>query len=349
MSLSLEPLSVSALCSNSLSIVKEKALAHRIRLDNACAPGLPDIAADARKVKQIIYNLLSNAIKFTGEGGKVILQARRVSVLSPPETGEYFPPLISDTDYLEIAVEDSGIGIAANDMHKLFEPFVQLDSAISKEYEGTGLGLAMVKRLTELHGGALGVESTLGRGSRFSIWLPYRQPSEPAIIAAPDRKDAAAKAVVKEARARTERAATQVLVIDDDPTAARILTAHLEKENIAVDVVYGGKEGIVAARNGRPGLVILDLLMPDVSGFEVVKALKADAATVNIPIVVMTSKILTVADRAVLQGQVAAVVEKSAFKPDIFIGQIRELLHLTSGKNIGQYVAVADTESSLRE
>jgi len=184
MTLDLEPVQVSSLLAESLSIVREKAAAHRIRMDMVAVEALGSIEADARKVKQIVYNLLSNAVKFTAEGGEVVLRAGRVARaevghLSGSGTGRTFPLADSPfATFLEISVTDSGIGIAAEALEQLFRPFSQIDSGLARKFEGTGLGLAMVKLLAELHGGTVGVASAVGEGSCFTIWLPLRLPEE---------------------------------------------------------------------------------------------------------------------------------------------------------------------------
>ncbi|MES2071655.1 MAG: response regulator [Pseudomonadota bacterium] len=486
MTLDMEGLSIAALCTNSLSIVKERALTHRVQLEGKFDPDLPEIVADPRKVKQIVYNLLSNAIKFTAEGGKVSLDLRRAFQPVAPAAGTYFGAAIPAADYLEIVVSDTGIGINAKDMPSLFEPFVQLDSALSKQYEGTGLGLAMVRRLVELHGGALAVQSTLGEGSRFSVWLPYRRVADmpiadalaagavPVLSGVADDSvaafssnsrslpqagvrekrrcrvliveddDQAAQALrlqleaagiqvmraitgeqaletaltdppdaitldimlpgmdgwdvlarlkgapqlahipvlivsiladtgkgvslgatqvlqkpvsrqdLAEAFARIgiqtgPRKTARILVVDDDPKAVRIICTHLEQDGFSVECAYSGYEGIAAARIGRPDAVILDLVMPELSGFEVVEALKADTATVNIPIIVMTSKMLTLADRAVLNGHIATIIEKSAFRPEMLTNEIHRLLQMTIPKEHLTQPAGVATVSSERE
>ena len=149
MTLELENISLDILLKNSLTILKEKALDNQIRVTLDTDSGMHEICADPRKLKQIVYNLLSNAIKFTPNGGMVKLSAHRVD------------------DMLEIAVTDSGIGISAQDQARLFQPFIQIDSKLSRQYQGTGLGLVMIKRLAELHGGSVGVASNVGEGSRF--------------------------------------------------------------------------------------------------------------------------------------------------------------------------------------
>jgi len=176
MELELEPTDMNALLEASLSVLHEKALANRLQLQLE-ADQVGWIMADQRKTRQIVYNLLSNAVKFTAAGGMVTVCLRKIErVRLPAELrGHVFviaAPEVSH--YLALGVADTGIGISQEGMARLFRPFVQLDSGLARKYEGTGLGLALVKQLVELHQGMLSVKSEPGIGSEFTVWLPYR-------------------------------------------------------------------------------------------------------------------------------------------------------------------------------
>ena len=180
MTLELEATELYSLLANSLSIVKEKAAAHRISLELAASDdlGLPQL--DSRRTKQIIYNLLSNAVKFSADGSRVVLSARRVPRSAVGQLDGAWPVhgfALADSPYsefVEICVSDHGIGISTQNMTKLFRAFSQIDSSLARKFEGTGLDLAMVRQLTELHGGAVAVASAEGEGARFAVWLPLR-------------------------------------------------------------------------------------------------------------------------------------------------------------------------------
>lgn len=145
----------------SITMLREKAAKHNINLTLEITPREDiKINADLKKLKQIVYNLLSNAVKFTHDGGSA-----RVMVKRKDEPSE-----------IEIAVEDTGIGIKSEDMAKLFKEFSQIESIYTRQYEGTGLGLALTKRLVELHGGRIGAESEFGKGSRFIFTIPLKPP-----------------------------------------------------------------------------------------------------------------------------------------------------------------------------
>lgn len=183
------------LAASGMAIMREQASARGIRLVQTISPEIKGLWLDPRKTRQIIFNLLSNAVKFTPDGGEVRLGMRLVprSMVDAQKAGEYqrlfaLPPS-SFLEFLEIAVIDTGLGIAQADLYRLFQPFTQVDASRSRSYEGTGLGLVMVRRLVELQDGALLVESTPGKGSRFTVWLPLRdpEPSGQLPIALPDK------------------------------------------------------------------------------------------------------------------------------------------------------------------
>ena len=447
MTLDLESVEVSSLFVNSLSIIREKASARRIHLVFEAAAELGSFQADMRKVKQIAYNLLSNAVKFTHEDGTVTLTARRVpraevGRLSGAQTGRSFPLADSDfAEFLEISVADTGIGISPEGLQQLFKPFSQIDSGLARKYEGTGLGLAMVKLLAELHGGAVAVDSAVGRGSRFSVWLPFRAaeegvltsvrvPAAPFIEARPgvrtalvvenDLKSADLIRVQLEAEGfevvhaasaeaalllaeqqplslitldvllpnmdgwellgrlkqvpacarvpvviisivadrnkgfalgaagvmqkpisrqqlydslvqlgltpRSNGGGLKVLVVDDDPTAVELIAVRMLDLASTVLRAYGGREAIELARRELPDLIVLDLMMPDVSGFEVVEALNQNRATARIPILVVTAAHSTSEELNRLNCSVSAIMEKGQFDRHQFAAAIRRAM-----------------------
>lgn len=194
MTLDLEPVNVAGLLQTSLNVIQEKADKQRINLKLDLPIDAGQVMADARKVKQIVYNLLSNAVKFTPQGGEIRVSSRAVrrdDLNLPAREGEgarQLPLPVSEfSNFLEIKVCDSGIGIATADLPRLFQAFLQLDSSLSRASQGTGLGLALVSRLAELHGGTVAVTSTPGRGSCFLVWLPWRDVAEESKPTPPSR------------------------------------------------------------------------------------------------------------------------------------------------------------------
>jgi PAS domain S-box-containing protein len=230
------------------------------RFEVEMAPDLGSMRTDSTKLRQILLNLLSNAAKFT-EAGAVRLEARR---------GE-------GTDmgqYLQFRVSDSGIGIAPEKLKQIFEPFTQAGRAVSQKFGGTGLGLALSRRFAYMMGGDIEVESELGKGSTFTVRVP--------IFFAPRRGSSA------EAGKEESRSGVQVLVIDDDLNTRDLLARSLAREGYSSAVAASGDEGLRLARELRPQLIILDVLMPDMDGWSVLASLKADAELCAIPVVVVS-------------------------------------------------------------
>ena len=421
------------LLEGSLVMVKERALAHGIILSLDIADDIDTLTGDERKVKQILFNLLSNAVKFTPDGGKVGITATRADAL------------------VQVAVWDTGVGIAADDQQRIFEAFQQVGQGLAGKTEGTGLGLPLAKRFVELHGGTIWVESTLGHGSTFTFTLPVvgttshvplptvqedtaldqERVVEPAsagplvlvveddsrgadllriylseagytvdvardgaeglekirrltpgavvldillpkldgwafltqvkadpltrevpiiIVSIIDQKgkgfalgaaDYLIKPVQKDDLLRTLRAFSlatkvqtapvQILAIDDDPRAVELLAAVLEPEGFHVLRAYGGEAGIEVARAAQPDLIILDLLMPEVNGFEVLDRLAQSSVTRRLPVILFTLKQLTAEEQQRVHGRIASLAQKEAFNPKEFVELVKEALQRTLG------------------
>ncbi|MBF0554248.1 MAG: PAS domain S-box protein [Nitrospirae bacterium] len=431
MSLDLDRLDIPYMLENSLSIVKEKAHAHNIAIRLNVQESVGHMFADARKFKQIVYNLLSNAVKFTPANGTVTCNAGVITV--------------DDRRFLEISVTDTGIGMSQEGMKKLFRPFEQIDGSLSRKYEGTGLGLAMVKRLVELHGGTIGVESEEDKGSKFTFKIPYREDvlgeeppqmnhtaeeglesppkeiKEPLVLIVEDdpksaelisiqlgsegyrtiRATSAAEGLalaaqeipelitldimlpdmngldflknIKESEATRHipvliismmndkskgfslgasnvlqkpvskdeliEAVRQigivpeyltrqlrVLVVDDDPKAVEIVYLYLQNENCEIFRAYGGQEAVDTARRELPDLILLDLMMPEVTGFDVVRCLKEMPETASIHIIILTSKVITEEDRKALNSNVLKIVNKGHFDKTDMIAEARRAM-----------------------
>jgi PAS domain S-box-containing protein len=449
MALDLEPVDLRSLLAGSLGIVRDKAAAQRIRLELDSDETLGEQQLDVRKTKQILYNLLSNAVKFSSPGGLVTLGARRVSRSTVGSLDGDWPvqgfPLADSgyQEFVEIQVSDQGIGVPAGSMGKLGQAFTQIDSSLARRFEGTGLGLAMVKQLVELHGGTVAVASFEGKGTRVAAWLPVRSaidgPGERstanALAAAPMERFAlviesderavdlvrllleaegftvlnapntdialelagrqalslitldvqlpgldgwaclqrirdtvslaqvpvviiagaadknlplagGASAVLQKPISRAQLKSSlarlglhpagehtyTVLVVDDDPKAVEVIAAFLPAPAYTVVRAYGGLEAIALAKSHHPELILLDLMMPEVNGFDVVSALRSDPATERIPILVVTAKRITGADRETLnfdRGNLINIVQKAGFNRSGFIDEVRRALQST--------------------
>jgi len=291
MTLDLESVSVSSLLMNSLSIVRGKAVARHLRLAiDGAEDDLGSFQADARKVKQIAYNLLSNAVKFTVEGGEVTLRASRVprsevGRLLGARPGRTFPLAESKfKEFLAISVTDTGIGISPEGLEQLFKPFSQIDSGLARKYEGTGLGLAMVKLLAELHGGVVAVESSVGEGSCFSVWLPLRAAEEGILTSI---KVPATPFVDASAGPRT------VLVVEDDLKSADLIRLQLEAEGFKVLHAASAEAALALAVQQPLSLITLDILLPTMDGWDFLAHLKKVPSLGRIPVLVIS----IVADR----------------------------------------------------
>ncbi|HEY0776446.1 MAG TPA: PAS domain S-box protein, partial [Gemmatirosa sp.] len=338
MLLDLAPMQVSSLFVNSLSVVMGKAATRRVQLEMDVASDLGSIWADGRKVKQIVYNLLSNAVKFSAERGTVTLRAGRVSRadagrLSGTWTGRTFPlPESAFEEFLQISVTDAGIGISPEDLELLFRPFSQIDSGLARKFEGTGLGLAMVKLLTELHGGAVAVESAVGEGSRFTVWLPLRPPETPA------PKAEAPSAEPPPSEAPGSRTA---LVIEHDEQSAALIRVQLEAQGLTVLHAVTADEALRLAT--RPlSLITLDVMLPDTDGWELLGRLKQLPALRHIPLVLIS--ILADRSRGFALGA-AAVMQKPISREEL--GDALADLGLAGGT--GRRVLVVDDDAKAVE
>jgi signal transduction histidine kinase/CheY-like chemotaxis protein len=449
MLLDLDPVEMESLLGNSLSIVKGQAVLRHIRLDLEMPAPLGSIDVDGRKVKQIVYNLLSNAVKFSADNGAVTLRAERVGrddvgVLSSEWAHRVFPlPDSEFQTFLRISVTDEAMGMAPESLQHLFKPFSQVDSGLARHFEGTGLGLAMVKLLADLHGGSVAVESAVGKGSRFTVWIPMRTvrdaesvmaesimptpvdevadptpaPGRIALVVEKDLRSAelirvqleaegfsvvhahsaeeamaiahreslalitldimmrdvngwsfleelkrtpevsavpviivstladrtrgfalGAAAVMQSPVSRQELYDTlvalglsprsgdgmiRVLIVDDDPKAVELIAVRIRGMASDVYRAYNGQEAVEIATREIPDLIVLDLMMPGMDGFQVVEALNAHPETAAIPVVVVTAAETTAAERERLKGFVTAVIGKAGFDSTRFMDEVR--------------------------
>jgi CheY-like chemotaxis protein/anti-sigma regulatory factor (Ser/Thr protein kinase) len=233
------------------------------RLALECPPAIGAVHGDQLRVRQVLLNLLSNACKFT-ERGVVTLSFARESA--------------DGRDGVAMTVADSGIGMTPEQIAKLFSEFTQADASTTRRYGGTGLGLAISKRLVEMMCGTIGVESAPGKGSRFKVWLPASRQSVVASLAR------AAPPAVKPASAD----GATVLVIDDDADSRDMMRRFLAREGFDTVTAADGAEGLRLARQITPKLITLDVVMPRMDGWAVLKELQADPALAPIPVVMLS-------------------------------------------------------------
>ena len=216
-------------------------------------PDLPNVLADPARVVQILTNLVANACQYTPTGGEVVVSAR------------------AHGDEVHISVHDTGIGVSPADQEKIFDRFFRADDPLVQEVSGTGLGLPIVKSLTEMHGGRIWVESEPGEGSTFTFTLP---------VAKIKRKP--------RPREKTEQAPTKVLIVEDDADVARLIQLHLTGNEREVLIARRGDEALAMAQRERPDLITLDILLPDADGFAILEELKSNPVTRDIPVVIVS-------------------------------------------------------------
>jgi len=261
--LDIGPVPVESVCQASLQLIKQAAHKQRLTVSFQLDSAVTTIQADMRRLKQILVNLLSNAVKFTAPGGTIGLEV----------AGD------AERNVVTFTVWDTGIGIAPDDLVRLFQPFVQLDSRLARQYEGTGLGLSLVGRMVELHGGSMTVTSEPNTGSRFVVALPWQAPEaiDSDAIEAPHILDTQHGIAVHRA-----------LIIEDSPSAAEQLTRYLHELDVETIAHPQGNGSVALAREIRPEVIFLDILLPTSSGWEVLAQLKDDPQTRDIPVVIVS-------------------------------------------------------------
>ena len=256
---------------NGLTMIRERAGNHGIDLSLDVDPALDLIEADERKVKQVVFNLLSNAVKFTPDGGQVDVSARIVD------------------GGVQVAVRDSGIGIAPEDQAHLFEEFRQVGQS-ERRQEGTGLGLALVKRFVELHGGLITLESEVGAGSTFTFTLPNALANSalegPPVTPLPTTGSSIPLADTPSWQPNGRQ--PTVLVVEDDPRSVDLLQLYLSTDGFDVAVARDGATGLELARRLRPSCIVLDIVLPQLDGWDVLAHAKQDPSIQDIPIVVVS-------------------------------------------------------------
>ena len=271
MELDLGPVSVKSVCEASLRLVKQLAHKKQLQVSHNVDESLTTLIADERRLKQVLVNLLSNAIKFTPENGRIGLDVK----------GD------AEQQIVHFTVWDTGIGIPPADMARLFQPFVQLDSKLSRQYAGTGLGLSLVSRMTEMHGGGVTVESETGQGSRFRVSFPWTEPAETGIVvseASPKEPDHPAGIVRKPGVEQP-----LILLADDNEDNINLILDYLQTQSYDIVVARNGQEAIDRAKEDRPDLILMDIQMPGMDGMEATRRLRTDGSLATVPIIAVTA------------------------------------------------------------
>jgi CheY-like chemotaxis protein/anti-sigma regulatory factor (Ser/Thr protein kinase) len=294
LNLQLETLNLREIVESTLALVERDAQRRGIVVSQEIIEGAAQVMGDATRVKQILTNMLSNAVKYNSDGGRLHITARP-----------------SQRDLVEIIVTDTGLGMTPEQLSQLFQPFNRLGRERS-QLEGTGIGLVISRRLAELMGGTLRAISTAGEGSSFIFSLPRAETTPVAVV--PQMP----------APAAIDYHQRVVHYVEDNETNVEVMRGILARRpQVRLDVSVTGLDGLATIRTRRPDLILLDMHLPDIDGMELLRHLKADNGTADIPVVVVSADALA--------SQIDAAISAGA------------QTYLTKPVSVSQLLAVVDS------
>jgi signal transduction histidine kinase/DNA-binding response OmpR family regulator len=293
------------------AILRTTAAEKQVRVEIAVDPTIGRVVLDPARLKQVLYNYLSNALKFTPAGGLVTVRAM-------PEGPEFF----------RIEVDDTGAGIMAEDLRRLFVEFQQLDAGAAKKHAGTGLGLALTKRIVEAQGGTVGVRSTPGTGSVFHAVLPRRMKGELPAVSRP---------VVT-----VNAGGPNILVVEDNATDEALIVKALTTAGYSVQTATTGAQALVKLREADFDAITLDLLLPDMSGVDLLARMRSESRTADVPVVVLT----VVAEKGAVAGFRVTDVLAKPLDVEALLAALRQAG--VSPERRGAVLVVDDDESCLK-
>lgn len=271
--LALAETAVAQVCRDSIRMVSQTALHKRIMLSLTMDSAVTTIVADRQRLQQILVNLLENAVKFTHDGGEVGLVVQ----------GDM------DLEQVSFTVWDTGIGIADQNLAQLFRPFTQLDSNLNRQYEGTGLGLALVRQLTDAHGGSIVVTSTLGQGSQFCVRLPWRVPDRNVTVLEDPLLASPVISTSSEANTLPNSPPPLLLLVEDSESNITLLQDTLLSQGYQLEIARDGSEALDRARLIKPALILMDIQLPRMNGIAVIQRMRADELLSKTPIIALTA------------------------------------------------------------
>jgi PAS domain S-box-containing protein len=271
-----EIIDASEICEASLVLAREMAAKKLIDLAFDQPPARQMFLGDPQRMKQILVNLLTNSIKFTPTHGKVIMDVRTDA----------------DRNHIQFSITDTGIGISADEQKKLFKPFFQVDSSLTRQQEGSGLGLALVHKLVKMHSGRVDVESQLGKGSTFTVTLPWSQNMDNNHKTDPGSNPSKNQQLNTESPTVSETPAGQrgtILMAEDKETNVMVVRDYLEYRGYQVVTAYNGVEALAKAEEVLPDAILMDVQMPEMDGLEAIRRLRVNPRFSEIPIIAITA------------------------------------------------------------